>query len=121
MADFLDAVVLGDGEQAVLAICANRLYRHKVPVRVQAIEAFPVTHCPNGTKIQKHALQKNGYGPDRRMIKPVSTENRCGEADFGHGRLNLTKVIPTVYVATDGAVSFRMSGRRTQDHPSSED
>ena len=55
-------VTLGTGaqlnEQAILAICADRLSRYKVPVRVEAIEAFPVTDGPNGTKIQKHVLQK---------------------------------------------------------------
>jgi len=55
-------VTIGTGgqfnEQAVLATCTRRLSRYKVPVRVEAIEAFPVTDGPNGTKIQKHVLQK---------------------------------------------------------------
>jgi fatty-acyl-CoA synthase len=42
----------------VLAICADRLSRYKVPVRVEAIEAFPVTDGPNGTKIQNRVLQQ---------------------------------------------------------------
>jgi len=46
-----------------------------------------------------------------------------GDALFGHGRLNLTKIILTFVVpycvATYGAVSFRMSGKRIQGQPAS--
>ena len=45
-----------------------------------------------------------------------------GDALFGHGHINLTKIVLTFVVpycvATYGAVSFRMSGR-TQGHPTS--
>jgi hypothetical protein len=45
------------------------------------------------------------------------------DALFGHGHLNLTKIILTFVVpycvATYGAVSFRMSGKRIQGQPAS--
>ena len=46
-----------------------------------------------------------------------------GDALFGHGHLNLIKIILTFAVpycvATYGAVSFRMSGKRKQGDPGS--
>lgn len=44
-------------EAAVIAHVGARLARYKVPVRVFAIEAFPVTEGTNATKIQKHRLR----------------------------------------------------------------
>jgi fatty-acyl-CoA synthase len=43
---------------ALVAHCAVRMAKFKVPVRVQAIEAFPVTPGANATKIQKHRLRE---------------------------------------------------------------
>jgi fatty-acyl-CoA synthase len=45
-------------EQAILAACTAELARHKVPIRVARIDAFPITDGPNGVKIQKHVLQR---------------------------------------------------------------
>lgn len=45
-------------EAAVIAHVAGRLARYKVPVRVHAIDAFPVTDGTNATKIQKHKLRE---------------------------------------------------------------
>ncbi len=45
-------------EAAVTAHVAARLARYKVPVRVFAIEAFPVTDGANGIKIQKTRLRE---------------------------------------------------------------
>lgn len=44
-------------EATVMAHVAARLARYKVPVRVFAIDAFPVTEGTNATKIQKHRLR----------------------------------------------------------------
>lgn len=44
-------------EAAVVAHVAARLARYKVPLRVFALEAFPVTEGTNATKIQKHRLR----------------------------------------------------------------
>jgi fatty-acyl-CoA synthase len=44
-------------EQALIAHCAARIARFKVPVRVQPIDAFPVTPGANATKIQKAKLR----------------------------------------------------------------
>ncbi len=44
-------------EAATIAHVAGRLARYKVPVRVLAIERFPVTEGTNATKIQKHKLR----------------------------------------------------------------
>jgi fatty-acyl-CoA synthase len=44
-------------EAAVIGHVAARLARYKVPVRVFAIDAFPVTEGTNATKIQKHRLR----------------------------------------------------------------
>ena len=45
-------------EAAVVAHVAARLARFKVPARVFAVEAFPVTEGSNGTKIQKTRLRE---------------------------------------------------------------
>jgi len=44
-------------EAAVIDRCRDRLARHKVPVRVFALDVFPVTVGPNGTKIQRNKLR----------------------------------------------------------------
>ncbi len=44
-------------EAALLAHAAARLARDKVPVRVFAVDTFPVTEGTNATKIQKHKLR----------------------------------------------------------------
>ena len=44
-------------EAAVLTHVSARLARYKVPVRLFAIDAFPVTEGTNATKIQKHKLR----------------------------------------------------------------
>jgi len=55
-------VVLAQGaafDQAALAEhCAARMAKFKVPVRIEAIDAFPVTPGANATKIQKHRLRE---------------------------------------------------------------
>lgn len=45
-------------EAAVIAHVAGRLARYKVPVRVAALDAFPVTPGANATKIQKARLRE---------------------------------------------------------------
>ena len=44
-------------EAAALRHVSSRLARYKVPVRLFAIDAFPVTEGTNATKIQKHRLR----------------------------------------------------------------
>lgn len=44
-------------EAAVIAHCAGRIAAYKVPKRVFVLDAFPVTHSANGTKIQKTRLR----------------------------------------------------------------
>ncbi len=44
-------------EKAVLAHVSARLAKFKVPARIFAIDAFPVTPGANATKIQKHKLR----------------------------------------------------------------
>jgi fatty-acyl-CoA synthase len=44
-------------EAALIAHCAARIAKFKVPVRVQPIDAFPVTPGANATKIQKAKLR----------------------------------------------------------------
>ena len=45
-------------EDAFIAHCARRIARFKVPARVFTVDAFPVTHSANGTKIQKAKLRE---------------------------------------------------------------
>ena len=45
-------------EAATIAHVVGRLARYKVPERVFAIDAFPVTDGANGTKIQKAKLRE---------------------------------------------------------------
>jgi fatty-acyl-CoA synthase len=45
-------------EAALIAHCAARIAKFKVPVRVQPIDAFPVTPGANATKIQKSKLRE---------------------------------------------------------------
>jgi fatty-acyl-CoA synthase len=45
-------------EVALVAHCKSQLASFKVPVRVIAIDAFPSTPSPNGTKIQKGELRR---------------------------------------------------------------
>lgn len=45
-------------EAAIVRHAVHRLARHKVPLRVLAIDAFPVTASANGSKIQKARLRE---------------------------------------------------------------
>jgi fatty-acyl-CoA synthase len=45
-------------EAALIAHCAARIAKFKVPLRVCALEAFPVTPGANATKIQKAKLRE---------------------------------------------------------------
>jgi len=45
-------------ERELMAHCAGRIAKFKVPVRVQPIDAFPVTPGANATKIQKAKLRE---------------------------------------------------------------
>ncbi|MGP1678181.1 MAG: AMP-binding protein [Burkholderiales bacterium] len=45
-------------EQVLIAHCAARIAKFKVPLRVCALEAFPVTPGANATKIQKAKLRE---------------------------------------------------------------
>ncbi|MCG8545760.1 MAG: AMP-binding protein, partial [Alphaproteobacteria bacterium] len=45
-------------EAAVRAACADRMAAYKRPVRVVALDAFPVTESANGTKIQRTRLRE---------------------------------------------------------------
>jgi fatty-acyl-CoA synthase len=45
-------------EQALIAHCAARIAKFKVPLRIAAIESFPVTPGANATKIQKAKLRE---------------------------------------------------------------
>lgn len=54
-------------ESAVVAHVGARLARYKVPVRVFAIDAFPVTDGANGTKIQKARLRDLAQ---QRLVSP---------------------------------------------------
>ena len=56
---FVIAATGGQVDEAdVIAHCRGRLPKFKTPVRVAAIEAFPVTHGPNGTKVQRKRLRR---------------------------------------------------------------
>jgi fatty-acyl-CoA synthase len=44
-------------EAALLAACRTNLAHFKAPVRIVALEAFPITDSPNGRKIQKTRLR----------------------------------------------------------------
>ena len=44
-------------EAAILAACRTHLARYKVPARIVALDAFPVTESPNGIKIQRVKLR----------------------------------------------------------------
>ena len=45
-------------EAALLAWCRETMANYKVPARAVPIDTFPVTHSPNGTKIQKAELRR---------------------------------------------------------------
>lgn len=45
-------------EQALIAYCARRIANYKVPQRIFAIDAFPVTPSANGNKVQKARLRE---------------------------------------------------------------
>ena len=45
-------------EAAVLAACRTQLAVYKVPVRVFALDAMPVTDGPNGAKVKKNVLRE---------------------------------------------------------------
>jgi len=45
-------------EQALIAHCAARIAKFKVPLRICALDAFPVTPGANATKIQKAKLRE---------------------------------------------------------------
>lgn len=47
-------------EAAVIAHCQATLARFKSPVRVVTVDAFPVTDGPNGVKIQRTELRRQG-------------------------------------------------------------
>jgi len=47
-------------EQAVIDHCALSLARFKCPVRVMAVNEFPITDGPNGVKIQRAKLRSMG-------------------------------------------------------------
>ncbi len=48
----------GIDEQAVIAHCAAHLARYKVPIKVIAVDEFPVTPSANGNKIQNVKLRE---------------------------------------------------------------
>ena len=45
-------------EAGIIAHCKRGLANYKVPVRVFAIDDFPVTPSPNGPKIQRNKLRE---------------------------------------------------------------
>lgn len=53
-------VIAGDGfdEVSVIDHCASGLAKYKVPARIIALDAFPVTQSANGIKIQKNKLRE---------------------------------------------------------------
>lgn len=48
----------GYDEGAVMAACAARLARFKVPQRIVALDGFPTTDGPNGRKVQRARLRE---------------------------------------------------------------
>jgi fatty-acyl-CoA synthase len=57
-------VIPGPGyeEAAIMAACRDRLAKFKVPARIVALDAFPVTDGPNGPKIQRGRLREMAAG-----------------------------------------------------------
>ncbi len=53
-------VIPGEGydESALLAACAARLARFKVPARIMTLTEFPTTDGPNGRKVQRARLRE---------------------------------------------------------------
>ena len=49
-------------ETAVIAHCRHGLANYKVPMRVFAIDDFPMTPSPNGLKIQRTKLREMAEG-----------------------------------------------------------
>lgn len=63
-------------EAALGAACAGRLARFKVPARIVALDAFPVTEGANGTKIQRQKLREMAAGllaEDAEVGRPPAT------------------------------------------------
>lgn len=58
-------------EAAIIAYCARRIARYKVPARVFPVDAFPVTPSANGDKVQKAWL--------REMARVAMTQSRPSE------------------------------------------
>lgn len=58
-------------EGAIIAYCARRIARYKVPARVFPLDAFPVTPSANGDKVQKAWL--------REMARVAMTQSRPSE------------------------------------------
>jgi fatty-acyl-CoA synthase len=58
-------VIPGEGydETALLAACAARLARFKVPARIMTLDAFPTTDGPNGRKVQRGRLREMAATP----------------------------------------------------------
>ena len=58
-------VIPGDGfdEAAVMAACAARLARFKLPQRIVALAEFPTTDGPNGRKVQRAKLREMAAAP----------------------------------------------------------
>lgn len=52
----------GFDEAALIAHCAARIAKFKVPLRIRALDAFPVTPGANATKIQKAKLRELAQG-----------------------------------------------------------
>ncbi len=55
---FVRPAITAYDETALLAWCRETMANYKVPVRAVPIDAFPVTHSANGTKIQKAELRR---------------------------------------------------------------
>uniref|UniRef100_UPI0022EAC296 AMP-binding protein n=1 Tax=Falsiroseomonas oryzae TaxID=2766473 RepID=UPI0022EAC296 len=52
----------GYDQAATMAACAARLARFKVPARIVALDAFPMTDGPNGRKVQRAKLREMAGG-----------------------------------------------------------